>query len=100
MNDETSSSVAVSLGSRGLNRMMPSFATSEPQIRTTPSTSSALTRIDPRIAVWATTTAPACNAKMTTKNSGRLPTVDCRTPVIAGPKRRPICSVAIEISHA
>ena len=51
MNDATSSSVAVSFGSRGLKRMMPSFATSEPQIRTMPRTSSALTRIEPRIAV-------------------------------------------------
>ena len=85
MNDATSSSVAVSLGSRGLNRMIPSFAMIEPQIRTTPRTSSALAKIDPRIAVSATTTAPACSAKITTKNSGRLPIVDCRTPVTAGP---------------
>ena len=37
---------------------------------------------------------------MTTKNSGRLPSVDCITPVTAGPKLRPTCSVANETIHA
>jgi len=34
------------------------------------------------------------------KNSGRLPSVDCRKPVTAGPKRSPTCSVAKETTHA
>ena len=67
---------------------------------TSPSTSSALTRIEPRIAVCATISCPALSAKITTKNSGRLPNVDCITPVTAGPNRRPICSVANDTIHA
>ena len=47
----TSSSVAVSFGSRGLKRMIPSGAPARPTTITRPSTSSALTRIEPRIAV-------------------------------------------------
>ena len=34
------------------------------------------------------------------KSSGRLPSVDWSTPVIAGPKRAPTASVATPISHA
>ncbi len=34
------------------------------------------------------------------KNSGRFPSVDCSTPVIAGPKRSPTCSVANETIQA
>ena len=55
MNDATSSSVAVSFGSLGLKRMMPSCARRAPAMITSPSTSSALTRIEPRIAVSAMT---------------------------------------------
>ena len=95
-----SSSVAVSLGSRGLKRMIRSGSRREPAIRTRPRTSSALTRIEPRIAVWATIFSPALSAKMTTKNSGRLPSVDCIRPVTAGPKRWPTCSVENDTIHA
>ena len=100
MNVEISSSVAVSLGSRGLKRITPSFARRAPATITSPSTSSALTRIEPRIAVSATTFSPAWSAKITTKNSGRLPSVDWRNPVIAGPSRIPTCSVASDRIHA
>jgi hypothetical protein len=46
---------------------------------------SAFASSDPRIDVWAMTISPALSAKMTMKNSGRLPTVAWRTPVVAGP---------------
>ena len=82
----TSSSVAVSLGSRGPKRITPSDACRAPSTMTRPSTSSALTNSEPMIDVWATTTSPARSAKMTTKSSGRLPRVDCSTPVAAGPE--------------
>ena len=79
MKHEISSSVAVSFGSRGLKRITPSGARRAPAMMTSPRTSSALTRIEPRIAVCGDgALAPACSAKMTTKNSGRLPSVDCR----------------------
>jgi hypothetical protein len=87
MKDDTSSRVAVSFGSRRPKRMIPSRSRLAPAMITSPSTSSALTRIDPRIAVSATTRWPAFSAKITTKNSGRLPSVDCITPVAAGPSR-------------
>ena len=54
MNDAISSSVAVSFGSRGLKRITPSRSRRAPTTITSPSTSSALTRIEPRIAVSAT----------------------------------------------
>ena len=95
-----SSSVAVSLGSRGLNRMTWSSERSDPTTITSPSTSSALTRIEPRIAVSATTCSPALSANTTTKNSGRLPSVDCISPVAAAPKRSPTCSVANDTIQA
>ena len=97
---ETSSSVAVSFGRRRPKRITPSFAFHAPAMITNPRTSSALTRIEPRIAVSATTSCPAFSAKMTTKNSGRLPSVDCITPVTAGPKLRPTCSVANDTIQA
>ena len=59
MNDATSSSVAVSFGSLGLKRITPSLARRAPAMITSPSTSSALTRIEPRIAVSASTWCPA-----------------------------------------
>ena len=37
---------------------------------------------------------------MTTKNSGRLPSVDCISPVAAVPNRSPTCSVENETIHA
>src|SRR3984885_1844094 len=89
----TSSSVAVSLGSLGLNRMIPSGSRRAPATSTRPSTSNALTRIEPRIAVCATISWWACSANSTTKNSGRLPSVDCIIPVVATPNRPPTCSV-------
>ena len=55
MNEATSSSVAVSFGSFGLKRMMPSRERQAPAMITRPRTSSALTRIEPRIAVSAIT---------------------------------------------
>ena len=82
----TSSSVAVSLGSRGPKRMTPSGELRAPTTITRPSTSSALANSEPMIDVCATTTSPARRAKTTTKNSGRLPSVDCSTPVAAGPE--------------
>jgi hypothetical protein len=89
----------VSFGNRLPNRMIPSLASHAPATITTASTSSALTRIEPRIAVSATTRRPAFSAKMTTKNSGRLPSVDCIAPVAAGPSRCPTCSVANDTIH-
>ncbi len=96
----TSSSVAVSFGSRGLKRISPSGRRRAPTTIAVPSTSSALTRIEPRIAVWATTSSPACSANSTTKNSGRLPIVDCSMPVAATPSEAPTSSVANETIHA
>ncbi len=95
-----SSSVAVSLGSRGLKRMRPSGRRRAPTTIAIPSTSSALERIEPRIAVWATIRSPACRANRTTKNSGRLPSVDCSIPVAATPSRAPTCSVEKVTIHA
>ena len=42
----------------------------------------------------------AWSAKITTKNSGRLPSVACSSPVTAGRARRPTCSVANDTIHA
>lgn len=94
------SSVAVSLGSRAWKRMTPSSATTAPTTMTAPRTSSPLAKIEPRIENWATTTSPSRSANRTTKNSGRLPSVDCRTPVAAGPKCRPTSSVATDTTQA
>ena len=79
---------------------MPSGELRAPTTITRPSTSSALANSEPMIDVCATTTSPARRAKTTTKNSGRLPSVDCSTPVAAGPKRSPTCSVASETRWA
>ena len=67
---------------------------------TRPSTSSAFANSDPTSEVFATTISPACRAKTTMKNSGRLPSVDCMKPVIAGPNRAPTCSVESETIQA
>src|SRR4051794_29884181 len=71
-----------------------------PTTITSPSTSSALAKIEPRIEVCATTVSPARSAKITTNSSGRLPSVDCSSPVTPGPKRSPTCSVANETTQA
>ena len=55
MKTVTSSSVAVSLGSRWEKRITPSGARCAPTTITRPSTSRALAKIEPTIAVWATT---------------------------------------------
>src|SRR5205807_1999629 len=67
---------------------------------TRPRTSSALANTEPMSDVCATTVSPADSAKITMKNSGRLPSDDCRKPVRAGPKRCPTSSVANETSQA
>ena len=100
MNTVTCSNVAVSRGRRLEKRMIPSCERRAPTTITSPSTSSALARIEPTIAVWATTSSPFCSAKITTNSSGRLPSVDCIIPVTPGPKRSPSCSVANETTHA
>ena len=86
MNTVSSSSVAVSRGRRLEKRMMPSGERLAPITITSPSTSSALARIEPTIAVWATTSCPFCSAKITTNSSGRLPSVDCSMPGHARPE--------------
>src|SRR5512133_1732425 len=100
MKTASRSSVAVSLGRRLRKRMTASPAESDPATIASPSTSSAFAKSEPRIEVCATTTSPAESAKRTTKSSGRLPRVDCRTPVSAAPKRAPTASVAFPIAQA
>ena len=100
MKTASSRSVAVSFGNRFRKRMTPSCAESEPATIARPSTSSAFANSEPRIDVCATTTSPAASAKRTTKSSGRLPSVDCSTPVSAGPNREPTASVARPIAQA
>jgi hypothetical protein len=80
--------------------MTPSGAAREPAAIDSPRTSRAFASSDPTIEVFATTSSPAETANMTTKSSGRLPSVDWRTPVTAGPKRSPTVSVAIAITQA
>ena len=93
MNTASRRRVAVSLGSREPKRMIPSSDRRAPTKRVAPSTRSALANSEPRIDAWATTTSPAESANRTTKSSGRLPSVDWSTPVMAGPKRSPTASV-------
>ena len=100
MKTQTISSVAVSLGSRLWKRISPSLDRRAPTTITRPSTSSALASSEPMIDVWATTVWPARSAKMTMNSSGRLPSVDCSTPVIAGPNRSPTCSVENDTTYA
>ena len=100
MKPERNSSVAASCGSRGEKRMMPSELCRAPTTITIPSTSSALAKIEPISENCATTTSPADSANTTTKNSGRLPSVACSTPVTAGPKYPPTCSVVNDTTHA
>ena len=100
MNTVTCSSVAVSRGSRLEKRISPSCERRAPTTTTRPSTSSAFARIEPTIAVCATTSSAFLSAKITTNSSGRLPSVDCNMPVTPGPKRSPSCSVANDTTHA
>ncbi len=80
--------------------MQPSFAARVPATIERPRTSSAFANSEPRIDVWATTISPAESANRTTKSSGRLPSVDWRTPVTAGPKCPPSDSVPSATSQA
>ena len=96
----TSPSVAASCGSRVRNRITSSSEASTPVTITSPCMSSALARIEPTSDVCATSSSPAPSAKMTTKSSGRFPSVAWRNPVTAGPKCRPTCSVATATSQA
>ncbi len=96
----SSISTALSFGRRTWKRITPSALSRQPANTTSPSTSSAFAKIEPMIDVCATTTSPAERAKTTMKNSGRFPSVDCSTPVTAGPNRSPTCSVANDTSHA
>ena len=95
-----SSNVAVSRGSLASKCIVPVLSARAPAMITSPSTNSALTRIEPRIAVSATIRSPAISANSTTKNSGKLPSVACIRPVTAGPRRWPTCSVANDTIHA
>ena len=99
-NEQASRSVDVSLGSRRLNVMQRFSERRAPTTMTSPRTSSALAKIEPRIDVCATTVSPAPSANRTTNSSGRLPSVDCSSPVTPGPKRSPTCSVANETTQA
>jgi hypothetical protein len=93
-------STAVSFGRRALKRITPSSAFAEPATIASPRTSSAFANSEPRIDVWAMTVSPAESAKQTMNSSGRLPSVDCRTPVTAGPKREPTDSVPTPTTQA
>ncbi len=92
--------IALSFGSRTENRIRPSELVQQPAMITSPSTRSAFANTEPMIEVCATTSSPCESAKTTTKNSGRLPSVDCMTPVTPGPNRSPTCSVENETIHA
>ena len=85
MKTASRSSVVVSFGSRAWKRMTPSSARVAPATIARPRTRSALANSEPRIDVCATTISPAASEKRTMKSSGRLPSVDCSTPVAAGP---------------
>ena len=65
-----------------------------------PRTRSAFARSEPRIEVCATTISPARSAKITMNSSGRFPSVDWSTPVVAGPKRAATTSVPTPTVHA
>lgn len=93
MNTTSIRSIVVSFGSLRLNRITPSSERHAPATIVRPRTRSAFASNDPRIDVCATTISPARRAKMTMNNSGRFPSVDWSTPVVAGPKRAPTHSV-------
>ncbi len=90
----------MSFGSRFWNRITPPSDELAPTAIASPSTSSAFANSEPRIENCATTSSPALSEKITMKSSGRLPSVDCSTPVTAGPNLAPTDSVAIPIAHA
>ena len=94
------SSIVVSFGSRVLKRISPSGDFHAPAMIARPRTKRAFASSEPRIDVCATTISPARSAKTTMKSSGRFPSVDCSTPVIAGPKRAPTTSVPTPTVHA
>ena len=100
MKTASSSSVAVSFGSRAWKRITPSPAWRDPAMIVRPSTSSAFANSDPRIDVWATTISPAASENSTMNSSGRLPSVDWRTPVDGGTEARADRLVPIPIAHA
>ena len=82
------------------NASRSSGAARAPATIASPSTSSALAKSEPRIDVCATTISPAESEKSTMNSSGRLPSVDCSTPVTAGPNRAPTDSVATPMIQA
>ncbi len=90
----------MSFGSRRPKRMHPSSATLAPATIESPSTSRAFANSEPRIEVCATSVSPAESANRTTNSSGRLPSVDWRTPVTAGPKWPLSASVPSATSQA
>ena len=90
----------MSFGSRAWNVIVPSREAVEPATMVSPSTSNAFAKSEPRIENCATTISPAESENSTMNNSGRFPSVDCRTPVTAGPNRAPTDSVAMPIAHA
>ena len=90
----------MSFGSRAPKDIVPSGCRVDPAEIARPSTSSAFANSEPRIENCATTSSPAESAKRTMNSSGRLPRVDWRAPVTAGPNRAPTDSVAIPIVHA
>ena len=90
----------MSFARRGSKRMTLSGLARQPARIVRPSTKRAFAKIEPMIEVCATMIWPWESEKMTTKNSGRLPSVDWRTPVAAGPKRSPTCSVENETTQA
>ena len=90
----------MSFGSRAPKRMVPSSLARAPATIAKPRTSSAFANSEPMIENCATTTSPALSAKRTMKSSGRLPSVDCSTPVTAGPKRAPTDSVPMPTAQA
>ena len=92
--------IVVSFGSLRGKRMRPSSDRQAPAMIARPSTSRAFARSEPRIDVCATTISPARSAKITMKSSGRLPSVDCSTPVAAAPNSAPTASVPIPTVQA
>ena len=94
MKTASRSSVAVSLGRRARKRMIPSPARVRAGDDREAEDEQRVREHEPRIDVCATTISPAASENSTMKSSGRLPSVDWRTPVTAGPKCEPTDSVA------
>ena len=93
--------IALSFGSVTEKRMIPSLLARHPAITTRPSTSSALAKIEPMIAVWAITISPAAEREHDDEELGQ---VSERGLEHAGGARRrsasPTCSVENETSQA